>query len=169
MIHLIGDGQPFEIVPPFPQTENQKQAWADQINSFQNHTGFFAVPSATKVGCGAEPAPLEVGGPRLRPQSTAAHASRAPYPSGLHRFNPWHATGYATAALRLLGHYPRYNNTEYMALANDPAQWLPTFAPLINGTSKGCSTIWSCGHKIAAASLLGGPAACPCFSHTLKL
>jgi hypothetical protein len=120
-------------------------------------------------------------------------------------YQPWHATGYANAALRLLGHRARFNNTVYRAIAQNSSLWRATLDPLLHAeyggprrrgsariawrwgrgnvrkrlssvslpathpcltrnrpvvlhssplsrivSNVGCSSIWDCGHKIAA-------------------
>eukprot|EP00045_Choanoeca_perplexa_P013059 m.145871 g.145871 ORF g.145871 m.145871 type:complete len:364 (-) comp16225_c0_seq2:24-1115(-) len=64
-------------------------------------------------------------------------------------FQPWHATGYVNAALRLFDARSEYNNSVYRELIASPNDWQSTVDVLLNATD-GCSSIWSCGHKLAA-------------------
>eukprot|EP00730_Choanoeca_flexa_P013886 TRINITY_DN5835_c0_g2_i1.p1 TRINITY_DN5835_c0_g2~~TRINITY_DN5835_c0_g2_i1.p1 ORF type:complete len:367 (+),score=74.88 TRINITY_DN5835_c0_g2_i1:155-1255(+) len=64
-------------------------------------------------------------------------------------YQPWHATGYVNAAIKLVDGHPKYNNSYYRDLINTPERWQPEMDDLLNGPPL-CSSIWSCGHKIAA-------------------
>jgi len=64
-------------------------------------------------------------------------------------YEPWHASGWAMSALRVLGgSSPKYPPAfaQSIALADDPAVWNATFWPLLTDPAG----VWSRSHKIAA-------------------
>ena len=74
---------------------------------------------------------------------------------GVCGFVPWHTTGFAAAAVSLLGRAPMYRPEWSEALAAaGPGKWTAALTPLLNGTNcSDCSpgdSIWQFSHKLAA-------------------
>lgn len=66
-------------------------------------------------------------------------------------WEPWHVTGDATAALRLIDGYPARPNTLYESIAQNQSLWKPTFEPLIKvEPGAGCDHFHQCAHKAVA-------------------
>lgn len=70
-------------------------------------------------------------------------------------WEPWHVTGDATAALRLIDGYPARPNTLYESIARNQSLWEETFEPLIKvKPGVGCKDFHQCAHKIVAIPVM---------------
>jgi hypothetical protein len=69
-------------------------------------------------------------------------------------WEPWHATGDASAAMHILGARPARRNTLYDTIASEPALWEKTFRPLLEPrplpNPAGCDHFHQCAHKLVA-------------------
>ena len=69
-------------------------------------------------------------------------------------FQPWHSSGYATAALLLIDRNAAFPNRYYQGVARNKSAWAPTFLPLLEGPfpvpGVGCDSVHSCAHKLVA-------------------